>query len=116
MGGDLEVLKQWRALIAAGRLLGPRMVIAGPMLDGPVPRFPSSAPVADAAQGRAVVEDLKARGVDFIKIQSLIPLDGYFAAAEEAKKLGLVFVGHVPDAVRRHGSLGGAQEIRTDGA
>jgi len=116
MGGDLEVLKQWRALIAAGRLLGPRMVIAGPMLDGPVPRFPSSAPVADAAQGRAVVEDLKARGVDFIKIQSLIPRDGYFAAAEEAKKLGLVFVGHVPDAVRRHGSLGGAQEIRTDGA
>ncbi|HEY2592049.1 MAG TPA: amidohydrolase family protein, partial [Steroidobacteraceae bacterium] len=25
---------------------------------------------------------------------------GYFAAADEAKKLGIVFVGHVPDAVR----------------
>ena len=100
MGGDLDVLKEWRASIAAGRLLGPRMVIAGPMLDGPVPRFPSSAPVADAAQGRKVVDDLKAQGVDFIKIQSLIPRDGYFAAADEAKKLGLVFVGHVPDAVR----------------
>jgi imidazolonepropionase-like amidohydrolase len=100
MGGDLDVLKEWRASIAAGRLLGPRMVIAGPMLDGTVPRFPSSAPVADAAQGRKVVDDLKAQGVDFIKIQSLIPRDGYFAAADEAKKLGLVFVGHVPDAVR----------------
>ena len=86
--------------IAAGRLLGPRMIIAGPMLDGPVPRFPSSAPVANAADGRRVVDDLKARGVDFIKIQSLIPRDGYFAAADEAKKLGIVFVGHVPDAVR----------------
>jgi len=98
MGGDLDVLKEWRASIASRRLLGPRMVIAGPMLDGPVPRFPSSAPVANAADGRRVVDDLKARGVDFIKIQSLIPRDGYFAAADEAKKLGLVFVGHVPDA------------------
>jgi hypothetical protein len=33
--------------------------------------------VADAAQGRKVVDDLKAQGVDFIKIQSLIPRDGY---------------------------------------
>jgi imidazolonepropionase-like amidohydrolase len=47
-----------------------------------------------------VVDDLKAQGVDFIKIQSLIPRDGYFAAADEAKKVGLIFVGHVPDAVR----------------
>ena len=100
MGGDLDVLKVWRAEIAAGKLLGPRMVIAGPMLDGPVPRFPSSAPVANAADGRKVVEDLKNHGVDFIKIQSLIPRDGYFAAADEAKKLGITFVGHVPDAVR----------------
>jgi imidazolonepropionase-like amidohydrolase len=100
MGGDLEVLKQWRADIAAGRLLGPRMIIAGPMLDGPTPRFPSSAPVASAADGRKVVDDLKAQGVDFIKIQSLIPREGYFAAADEAKKVGLTFVGHVPDAVR----------------
>jgi len=100
MGGDLDVLKQWRSEIAAGTLLGPRMIIAGPMLDGAVPRFPSSAPVANAADGRKVVDDLKAQGVDFIKIQSLIPRDGYFAAADEAKKLGITFVGHVPDAVR----------------
>src|SRR5579883_350612 len=100
MGGDLPILKRWRADIAAGRLLGPRMVIAGPMLDGPVPRFPSSAPVGSAADGRRVVEDLVHQGVDFIKIQSLIPRDGYFAAADTAKRLGITFVGHVPDAVR----------------
>src|SRR6202453_2122289 len=100
MGGDLDVLKVWRAEIAAGRLLGPRMIIAGPMLDGPVPRFPSSAPVANPADARRWVDELTHQGVDFIKIQSLIPRDGYFAAADEAKKLGMVFVGHVPDAVR----------------
>lgn len=100
MGGDIEVLKQWRAKIAAGTLLGPQMIIAGPMLDGPTPHFPSSAPVANAADGRRVVRELKAQGVDFIKVQSYIPRDGYFAAADEAKKLGMIFVGHVPDAVR----------------
>jgi len=100
MGGDLEPLKRWRTDIASGKMLGPRMVISGPMLDGPVPQFPSSAPVSNAADGRRVVDEMTKGGVDFIKIQSLIPRDGYFAAADEAKKLGMVFVGHVPDAVR----------------
>ena len=100
MGGDLDTLKQWRAAIAAQKLVGPRMVIAGPMLDGTTPRFPSSAPVGSAADGRKVVDDLVKSGVDFIKIQSLVPRDGYFAAADEAKKLNIPFVGHVPDAVR----------------
>jgi hypothetical protein len=100
MGGDLEPLKQWRRAIAEGKLLGPRMIIAGPMLDGPVPQFPSSAPVKTADDGRRIVDELKKGGADFIKIQSLIPRDGYFAAAEEANKLGIVFAGHVPDAVR----------------
>ena len=100
MGGDLEKLKQWRSDIATQKLIGPRMIIAGPMLDGTTPRFPSSAPVGDAAAGRKVVDDLVKSGVDFIKIQSLIPRDGYFAAVSEAKKLQIPIVGHVPDTVR----------------
>jgi imidazolonepropionase-like amidohydrolase len=100
MGGDLEPLKNWRARAASGEMIAPRMVISGPMLDGPVPRFPSSEPVKDAADGRRIVDELQKDGVDFIKIQSFIPRDGYFAAAAEANKLGIVFVGHVPDAVR----------------
>ena len=100
MGGDLGPLKEWRTAVAEGKMLGPRMIIAGPMLDGPIPQFPSSAPVKNAEDGRRIVDELKDGGVDFIKIQSLIPREGYFAAAEEAKKIGIVFVGHVPDAVR----------------
>jgi imidazolonepropionase-like amidohydrolase len=100
MGSDLEPVKQWRSEIAAGRLLGPRMIIAGPMLDGPTPRFPSSVPVSDAVSGREDVDNLKNAGVDFIKIQSLVPREGYFAVAAEAHKLGMTFVGHVPDAIR----------------
>jgi imidazolonepropionase-like amidohydrolase len=100
MGGELDVLQQWRKEITAGTLLGPRMVISGPMLDGPQPRFPSSIAIKTAEDGRRAVDDLKRRGADFIKLQSLIPRDAVFAIADEARKQGITFVGHVPDAVR----------------
>ena len=100
MGGELEVLQQWRKEIAAGTLIGPRMVISGPMLDGPQPRFPSSIAIKTPEDGRRAVDDLKRRGADFIKLQSLIPREAVFAIAEEARKQGIPFVGHVPDSVR----------------
>src|SRR5579863_4131909 len=100
MGGELEVLQQWRQEISAGRLLGPRIVISGPMLDGPQPRFPSSIAIKTPEDGRRAVDDLKKRGADFIKLQSLIPRDAVFAIAEEARKQAIAFEGHVPDSVR----------------
>jgi imidazolonepropionase-like amidohydrolase len=100
MGGELDVLQQWRKEIAAGKLIGPRMVISGPMLDGPKPRFPSSIAITTAEDGRRAVDDLKQRGADFIKLQSLIPREALFAIADEARKQGITFVGHVPDSVR----------------
>ena len=100
MGGELDVLQKWRKEISAGTLIGPRMVISGPMLDGPQPRFPSSIAIRTSDDGRRAVDDLKHRGADFIKLQSLIPRDAVFAIADEAKKQDIPFVGHVPDAVR----------------
>src|ERR1700677_3148105 len=43
---------------------------------------------------------LKSRGVDFIKVQSSVPREAYFAIADEAKKDGIPFEAHVPDAIR----------------
>jgi imidazolonepropionase-like amidohydrolase len=100
MGGELDVLQQWRREIAQGKLLGPRIVTSGPMLDGPKPRFPSSVAVANPEDGRKAVDDLKRRGADFIKLQSLMSRESYFAIADEAKRQGIVFAGHVPDAIR----------------
>src|SRR5260370_28316859 len=100
MGGELEVLQQWRKEISAGTLIGPRMVISGPMLDGPQPRFPSSIPIRTPEDGRRAVDDLKRRGADFIKLQSLIPREAVFAIAAEAREQRIPFVGHVPDSVR----------------
>jgi imidazolonepropionase-like amidohydrolase len=104
MGGDVPVLMEWRKEIASGQLVGPRMVISGPMLDAYLPngklRFPSSIAVSTPATAVAAVDSLKAQGVDFIKVQSVISHDAYLAAAAEAHKRGLPIVGHVPDKVR----------------
>jgi imidazolonepropionase-like amidohydrolase len=99
MGGELDVLQQWRKEISAGTLIGPRIVMSGPMLDGPQPRFPSSIAIKTPEDGRRAVDDLKQRGADFIKLQSLIPREAVFAIADEAGKQGIPFVGHVPDSV-----------------
>ncbi len=100
MGSDLDPILAARKDQAEGRLLGPRMVVSGPMLDGPKTQFPAAIAVVTAEDGRRAVDMLKERGVDFIKIQSYVTREGYFAAAEESKKQKLVFAGHVPDAVR----------------
>jgi imidazolonepropionase-like amidohydrolase len=100
MGGELEVLQQWRKEISAGTLLGPRIVMSGPMLDGPQPRFPSSIAIKTPDDGRRAVDDMKKRGADFIKLQSLIPREAVFAIADESARQGITFVGHVPDSVR----------------
>jgi len=104
MGGEVPVLQAWRKEIASGQIIGPRMVISGPMLDGYLPngklRFPSSIPVTTPADAVAAVDSLKKQGVDFIKVQSAISRDSYVAAAAEAHKQGLPFVGHVPDKIR----------------
>ena len=104
MGGDTPILVEWRKEIADGQIIGPRMIISGPMLDGYLPdgklRFPSSIPITTPASAVAAVDLLKTQGVDFIKVQSVISHDAYLAAAAEAHKKGLPIVGHVPDKVR----------------
>ncbi|HWZ42556.1 MAG TPA: amidohydrolase family protein [Candidatus Saccharimonadales bacterium] len=110
MGGDLDTLLQWRKEISTGTLIGPRMVIAGPMLDGPKSRFPSSLSIASPEEGRKAVDDLKAKGVDFIKVQSFIQHDAYLAVADECKKQKLTLAGHVPDAVRAAETVAAGQK------
>ena len=100
MGSDLDSILRARRAVAAHQLLGPRIVAAGPMLDGGKSPYPAAIAIATPAEGRRAVDSLKARGVDFIKVQSLVPRAAYFAIMVEAKKVGLAVDGHVPDAVR----------------
>jgi len=114
MGGDLPVLFEWRKQIAAQQIVGPRMVVSGPMLDGYLPngklRFPSSVPITTPQSVVAAVDSLKKQGADFIKVQSVISHDAYLAAAAEAHKQNLPIVGHVPDKVRISETIAAGQK------
>ena len=109
MGSSLEPVLRARSDVAAHRLLGPRMIVSGPMLDGPKVSFPASIAITTPAVGRDVVDSLKRSGVDFIKIQSGVPREAYFAIADEARKVGIPFEGHVPDAIRASEAIAAGQ-------
>jgi len=109
MGSDLDAVLRARSAVAAHTLLGPRMVVSGPMLDGPNATFAASIAIATPEDGRAAVDRLKSSGVDFIKIQSGVPRDAYFAIEAEARKLGVAIEGHVPDAIRASEAIAAGQ-------
>ncbi len=93
------LIHRWEQEIAARTLLGPRMVAASDMLDGPNPIWEGAVAIHDTAEGREAVREAQRRGADFIKVYSGLSRDAYLAIADEAKKRGLPFAGHVPDAV-----------------
>ncbi len=100
MFAPLPPIKQWRAEVAAGTTIGPQIVAAGIILDGPNPACaPCSIAVGNAADGRKAVLTVKEMGSDFIKVYSMLPRDAYFAIADEAKRQNMVFAGHVPEFV-----------------
>ncbi len=100
MGGPLEAALAGRAAVRSGQLIGPRIVAAGPILDGPEPVHPSiSWPIGNAREARAAVDSLRWAGVDFIKVYTLLPRDAFFAVAERAHEFGLPLAGHVPAEV-----------------
>jgi hypothetical protein len=89
----------WRRRVAAGALAGPRIVTAGPIIDGSPPAREDNLAVADAAEARAAVASQAAAGYDFIKLYANLSPEAYRAAAGEAQQRGLRVVGHVPKAV-----------------
>ncbi|MHC4538179.1 MAG: ankyrin repeat domain-containing protein [Planctomycetota bacterium] len=87
---------KWRQEISAGKLIGPRMVIASRGIDGSDLFYSGSIVVSSEDEGRQVVRNVKKMGADLVKVYHDIPRDVYFAIADEAKKQGIPFAGHVP--------------------
>ena len=93
-----EQLQRWRKQIADGTLVGPRIIAAGITVDGQNGR-PKSLNVTTENEARQAVIWLKQRGVDFVKVYSMLSRDAYFGIADEAKRKGLTFAGHIPASV-----------------
>lgn len=93
----------WRERIAGGELLGPRFVIASPLLDGSPSLWGEgllpTIEVTSEAEAREAVRQVKADGADFVKVYSRVPRAALRAIADEARRQDIPFVGHCPDAV-----------------
>jgi len=98
MGNILSDVEKWRAQISDGTLVGPQIVRVGPILNGQV-FGPTHVEIRSEAEARAAVRLLKQVGVDEIKVHKVLSREAYFGVSDEAKKLGIPFVGHIPETV-----------------
>ena len=94
---DIDHLRQQTA---SGSRLGPRIVAAGPILDGrPKPIRANFLAITAPEEGREAVRSLKAGGSQFIKVYSWLSRDTFLAIAAEAHKQNIPIAGHVPFSV-----------------
>lgn len=60
------------------------------------------------------MQSLKNMGADCVKVHDRVPREAYFAIAEEARKVGLPLVGHVPLSVRTMEATNAGQRSKDD--
>lgn len=89
MDGD-PAHHEWRKEIGAGKLNGPRMLIASPTI--------GQSPVTGSA-AREIVRQAKLAGADFVKVHDGLSRDAYLAVLDEARKHNFPVEGHVPQAL-----------------
>jgi len=117
--GMSETIGQ-RVEIEAGRVVGPR-VFAAAMIDGSPPLWPvgMTRVAATPEAGRQAVRDAAAEGYDAIKVYSRLSFEALDAIVDEARKLKLPVIGHLPgresgriaDAIAGLGMVAHAEEF-----
>ncbi|MEO8619963.1 MAG: amidohydrolase family protein [bacterium] len=116
MGGFIDSTRAWQTRMRAGKMIGPRILTPGPILEAPRyldnvrqrsirdPRIgqrvlPYRIGVANAADARKAIDSLMKLHVDFVKIRTTESADAYFAILREARRAGLKVSGHQPSVV-----------------
>jgi len=98
MGGEQPFLTAMRDVVANGKGLGPRVLLAG-LVDGDASGAFGAVVASTPAQGRAIVDRYKAAGFNQIKLYSLLQPDVVSAINARAHELGMSVTGHVPTAL-----------------
>ncbi len=90
-----------RVEIETGRVLGPRIVAAA-MIDGSKHAWPigTTRVASTPADGRQAVRDAAAEGYDAIKLYGGLDLDTFSAIVDEARRLKLSTIGHLPERMK----------------
>lgn len=109
MGASLDDIVRLRAATASDELVGPRLFVAGPLMEGPVPvKMALIVDLFSEQQAREEVRTLKQHGVDYVEVDTTLTPELYWAIADEARKQGLRLVGHIP------AKIGAASIVRAD--
>ena len=85
--------------IETGKNIGPRVVITSPITDGHPVWHKGSVEARNAKNAVKAVRGHRKNGFGTVKIYNRLTREAFFAIADETKKLGMDFVGHVPFAV-----------------
>jgi imidazolonepropionase-like amidohydrolase len=98
MGGDLDLLGQWRREIDSE--LRPELFVAGAFIDGQKvtreERRRATIFVDTEGEAIAAAREMQARGVDFLKVHSRLPRSAFLALMDEAKRLDMDVAVHLP--------------------
>ena len=103
-GGKIDFVKMWKNRALANPEDAPRVMIAGPLLDGmpnvydgSTPQRPPLSvglPTVDAAANK--VNELDSLGVDLLKAYEMLTPEQFVVITKMAKEKGLKVTGHVP--------------------
>jgi hypothetical protein len=100
MGSPLDDIVRLRSEIASGELTGPRLYIAGPLLEGPVDiKMPLIVDLFSDQAARDEVAALKRSKVDYVEVDTTLTPALYETIAAAARREGLALVGHIPAEV-----------------
>lgn len=95
-----DFLRRWRADVASGNGIRPRLVAVGPMLNGPHEEpAPTEWIVDGPAEAAPLVDSVIGAGWDAVKVQDWLAPESFAAVARAAAASGRPLVGHAPFSV-----------------
>ena len=101
--GNAPTALALRDRIARGEVIGPRLVLAGPSLNGKS--------VASPADGARMVAEQKRQGFDLLKTHGGVSAEAYDSIAAAAARLGMPLVGHVTPEFGLRGAMRAHQQV-----
>jgi imidazolonepropionase-like amidohydrolase len=105
--GTPEVL-EWRTEAERGDRTSPRIFSAGPLISGRKIHWPHAV-AASTDEASVLVQEHADAGYDFIKVYDLLNREAYGSLAMTAQRIGIPFLGHLPEAVGIEEALAAGQ-------
>ena len=93
--GQTDSVVELKKAMDLGSILGPRMFVAGAMIDGYPSTYPNATAVTTPDRARRAVDQLAVAGVDYIKVYTKITPDLLRPLLDEAEKLRLPVAAHL---------------------